>query len=119
MVAEVEEPPAGDNRIARELAALAMLALSAFAIVSLASFHLGRRPNLCGPVGETLAAALSGLIGFDAYLLVILAVALAIRVWSGPGWKALAREIGGGGLVLVAIASAIGLWSSADAAFAG
>jgi S-DNA-T family DNA segregation ATPase FtsK/SpoIIIE len=115
----VEEQPARDHRIARELAALALLALSAFAIVSLASFHLGRRPNLCGPVGQALANALAGLLGFDAYVFVVLAVMLAVRVWSGPGWKAIAREIGGGAIVLVAIVSALGLWTDASAAFAG
>ncbi|HSR58384.1 MAG TPA: DNA translocase FtsK [Candidatus Binataceae bacterium] len=119
MAAPVDEQPAGDNRIARELAALAMLALSAFAVVSLASLHLGRHPNLCGPVGETLAKALAGLLGFDAYVLVVLTLMLAVRVWLGPGWKTLAREIGAGAIVLAAMVSALGLWTSADPAFAG
>jgi len=115
----------GDNRIARELCALAMLAVAAFATVSLVSLHLGRHPNfaslanLGGPVGGALARGLARLFGYDAYPLIVFSVLLGARIWSGANWKDLAREVGAGAIVIIAGATALGLWRPGEVAIAG
>ena len=111
--------PAQDSPIARELAALAIVAIAAFATVSLVSLHLGSYPNLGGPVGGALATALARFFGYDAYPLIALILLLAMRTWSGAQWKDVAREIGAGSVVVIAIASAIGLHSGGNLASAG
>ncbi len=95
-VEEVSLAPSPGSRIARELCALALLAFAAFGTVSLVSVDLGRSPNLGGPVGAAIAAALGGKIGYESYTAMILVAWLAQRVWSGAGIAAIAREIGGG-----------------------
>ncbi len=115
-VGEVE--PAGGS-IARELGALALIAAAAFATVSLVSLHLGHHPNLGGPVGGTLARGLAQLFGYDAYPLIALVVMLGARIWAGANWKDLAREVGAGAIVVIAIASALGLWRPGDIVTAG
>jgi S-DNA-T family DNA segregation ATPase FtsK/SpoIIIE len=107
-VGEVE--PARDNRIARELGALALIAVAAFATVSVVSLHLGRHPNLGGPVGGKIAGGLGYLFGYAAYPVIALLMMLGVRIWSGTDRKNLAREIGGGAIIVVAIATALGLW---------
>jgi len=90
-----------------------------FATVSIVSLHLGRRPNLGGPVGGALANVMAGQLGYAAYSLVALFVTLATRIWSGLKLKDLAREIGAGAMAVVAIASALGLWSGGNSSIAG
>jgi S-DNA-T family DNA segregation ATPase FtsK/SpoIIIE len=114
----IELPPQG-SPIARELAALAIVAVAAFASVSLLSLHLGHRPNLGGPVGAVLASMLARLFGYDAYPLISLIALLAVRTWSGGEWKDVARETGAGAIVVIAAASAIGLYSGGNLASAG
>jgi S-DNA-T family DNA segregation ATPase FtsK/SpoIIIE len=96
-----------------------MVAMVAFATVSLVCFDAGRSPNLGGPVGATLAAALSGTIGLQSYLLMALVVALGIRVWSGSSLAILTREVAGGAILLVALATAGGLLDLADTRYGG
>src|SRR5262249_26522981 len=103
----------------RELAALAMLAVGLFATVSLISHHAGRAANLGGPVGDALASSLASLLGYDAYALIALIAVFASRIWKGAGWRTVAREVGAGVLILLAIGSAIGLWSDGDRVSAG
>ena len=110
---------AADHRIARELGALALIAAAAFATVSLISLHLGQPQNLGGPVGGALAGGLALLLGYDAYALVALVIVLGARTWSGANWTDVAREIGAGAIVVVAIASALGLWRPGNIAGAG
>jgi S-DNA-T family DNA segregation ATPase FtsK/SpoIIIE len=86
------------------------MAVAAFATVSLVSLHLGRHPNLGGPVGGAIARGLAWLLGYDAYLAIALLLMLGARIWSGLNWKDLAREIGAAAIVVIAIASALGLW---------
>jgi S-DNA-T family DNA segregation ATPase FtsK/SpoIIIE len=93
--------------------------VAAFATVSLVSFHLGRDQNLGGPVGGALAGGLARLFGYDAYPVIALLLMLGARIWSGVNWKDLAREIGAGAMVIVAIASALGLWRQGQVAIPG
>jgi S-DNA-T family DNA segregation ATPase FtsK/SpoIIIE len=118
-VAAQPEPEPGASRIAIELGALGLFALAAYAAVSLVSFHLGQRPNYGGPVGELLAGAMAGAFGYESYVIVALMCVLAGRIWSGPRWMTLARECLGGALVMVALATAVGLWSEGSPAIAG
>jgi DNA segregation ATPase FtsK/SpoIIIE, S-DNA-T family len=116
-VSEVQ--PAGDNRIARELGALALIAAAAFATVSLVSLHLGHHLNLGGPAGGALAGGLARLFGFDAYAVIAFSLILGARIWSGTDWKDLAREIGAGAIVVVAVAAALGLWRPGEVTISG
>jgi DNA segregation ATPase FtsK/SpoIIIE, S-DNA-T family len=106
-----EEPreESGAIRIARELGALVLLALAAFALLSLASHHLGVRPNFCGPLGDRLASSLIAGLGYQSYAFVLLLACLAARLWTGALSATLAREVPGGALVLVALAVATSL----------
>jgi DNA segregation ATPase FtsK/SpoIIIE, S-DNA-T family len=116
-----EVKPAGAS-IARELGALALIAVAAFATVSLVSLHLMHHPNVAnlgGPVGGALATHVARLFGYGAYPLIALVVMLGARIWSGANWKDLAREIGAGAIVVIAIASALGLWRPGDMVTAG
>ena len=108
---EVSLAPGPGIRIARELCALALLAFAAFGTVSLISVDLGRSPNLGGPVGAAIAATLGGLVGYQSYLAMILVAWLAQRVWIGAGFVTIAREIGGGVLLILAMATAGALWN--------
>ena len=115
---EIEQPVA-DNRIGRELGALALLAVGAFATVSLVSLHLGQNSNLGGPVGGAIAGGLAWLFGYDAYPVIALLLMFGLRIWSGVTWKDLAREVGSGAVVVVALAAALGLWKPGEVAIAG
>ena len=107
------------SRIARELFALAMLALAAFGTVSLVSVDIGRSPNLGGPVGAALAATLGGLIGYQSYTAMILVAWLAQRVWTGAKIVTIVREIGGGAILILALAAAGALWNLHDPKMGG
>ena len=98
--------PAGE-RIGRELAALALLAITAFTTLSLVSAEILRWPNLCGPLGRTISDNLDGYFGYGAFILPMLAIGAALAIWSAAGWRALAR-IGAGGLMLLVSAVALG-----------
>jgi S-DNA-T family DNA segregation ATPase FtsK/SpoIIIE len=109
---ELVEPAAtpSDYKIPRELAALAMFAFAIFGTVSLVSVDIGRAPNLGGPVGATIASALGGLAGYEAYAIMILVVWLAARIWSSAATSTIVREIGGGALLIGSIGTASALW---------
>ncbi len=110
----------GDSRIARELGALALFGIAAFATVSLLSLHFGRHStNLGGPVGATIAGSLAWLFGYDAYPVIALLLMLGVTIWSGINWPDLAREMAAGAIVAVAIAAALGLWRPNDVEAAG
>ncbi len=80
-------------------------------MLSLVSAAAGEKPNLCGVVGEAAAALLGGLFGVQAYALVMLVVAAAVRVWSGAPGRALAREGAGGAMLLAALCAGAGLFA--------
>ncbi|HEY6418982.1 MAG TPA: DNA translocase FtsK 4TM domain-containing protein [Candidatus Binataceae bacterium] len=105
--------------MARELLALAMIACAAFGAVSLGCFDIARQPNLGGPVGDAMAAYLSGAIGYQSYLLMVLVVWLAIRVWTGTPLRAMVREIAGGAILIAALATGASLWDLSDARLGG
>jgi S-DNA-T family DNA segregation ATPase FtsK/SpoIIIE len=107
------------SRIARELFALALLAFAAFGTVSLVSVDIGRIPNLGGPVGAEIAATLGGLIGYQSYTAMILVAWLAQRVWTGARIVTIVREIGGGVILILALAAAGALWDLHDAKMGG
>jgi S-DNA-T family DNA segregation ATPase FtsK/SpoIIIE len=111
--------PSASARIARELCALALLALAAFGAVSLVSVDLGRTPNLGGPVGAAIAATLGGLVGYQSYTAMLLVAWLAQRVWTGATIATIAREIAGGLLLILALATAGALWDLHDLKMGG
>jgi S-DNA-T family DNA segregation ATPase FtsK/SpoIIIE len=119
VVEEVSPAPSASIRIARELCALALLALAAFGTVSLVSVDIGRTPNLGGPVGAAIAAMLGGLVGYQSYTAMILVAWLAQRVWTGARVVTVAREIGGGVLLILALATASALWDLHDVRMGG
>jgi S-DNA-T family DNA segregation ATPase FtsK/SpoIIIE len=119
VVEEVSTAPSPSIRIARELCALALLAFAAFGTVSLVSVDIGRNPNLGGPVGAAIAAMLGGLVGYQSYTAMILVAWLAQRVWTGASVVTVAREIGGGVLLILALATASALWDLHDVRMGG
>jgi S-DNA-T family DNA segregation ATPase FtsK/SpoIIIE len=119
VVEEVSPAPSPSIRIARELCALALLAFAAFGAVSLVSVDLGKSLNLGGPVGAAIAAMLAGRIGYQSYTAMILVAWLAQRVWTGESFVTVAREIGGGVLLILALATAGALWDLQDARMGG
>jgi len=119
VVEEVSPAPSPSIRIARELCALALLAFAAFGTVSLVSVDIGRSLNLGGPVGAAIAAMLGGLVGYQSYTAMILVAWLAQRVWTGARAVTVAREIGGGVLLILALATASALWDLRDVRMGG
>ncbi len=113
------EPSAPPNRITRELAALVLVAIAAFALTSLVCFDIGRHPNLGGPAGTELAGAISALVGYQSYAMLALIAAFAIRVWRRVAARTLVREIAGGILLMAALATAGGLYDLADPRWGG
>ena len=88
-----------------------LVALAAFGVLSLVSAAAGQNPNLCGILGEAAAAATGGLFGFQAYVLAILVLVLAMRVWSGAPGRTLMRECLGGAVLLIALSVGAGLFA--------
>jgi S-DNA-T family DNA segregation ATPase FtsK/SpoIIIE len=119
VVEEVSPAPSPSIRIARELCALVLLAFAAFGAVSLVSVDLGKSLNLGGPVGAAIASMLAGRIGYQSYTAMILVAWLAQRVWTGESFVTVAREIGGGVLLILALATAGALWDLQDARMGG
>jgi DNA segregation ATPase FtsK/SpoIIIE, S-DNA-T family len=119
VVEDVSAAPSPSIRIARELCALALLAFAAFGTVSLVSVDIGRNPNLGGPVGAAIAAMLGGLVGYQSYTGMILVAWLAQRIWTGASVVTVAREIGGGVLLILALATASALWNLHDVRMGG
>ncbi len=111
-------PEPSPSRVTRELAAIVLVALAAFGVLSLVSAAAGQSPNLCGLLGSAAAAAAYGLFGFQAYVLAILVLVFALRVWKGVPGRTLLRESLGGAVLLVALSVGAGLFA-ADAQSAG
>ena len=96
--------------IAREFAALALVALAAYGVLSLACLDLGRQPNLGGPIGSQLAELLSFAFGYQSYVLMILIATLARRVWLATSMGSIVRALLGGAIVILALSAAGGFW---------
>jgi S-DNA-T family DNA segregation ATPase FtsK/SpoIIIE len=103
------------HRLGRELAAIALLALTAFAALSLVLAFFPGSPNLCGPLGRIISDKLAGYFGFGAFVLLVLIAATTTAVWLEAGWGVLAR-ICGGGLTLLASATALAAMLGGSAA---
>ncbi|HZZ08777.1 MAG TPA: DNA translocase FtsK [Candidatus Binataceae bacterium] len=110
-MAEEIVPAQAKSRVARELAAIVLIALAAFGVLSLVSAAAGQNPNLCGIIGGGVATGAGGLLGFQAYVLAILVLVLALRVWSGAPAGALVRESLGGAVLLTALCAGAGLFA--------
>jgi len=115
----VEASQAPRSRIIEELGALALIAFVAFAAVSVACLDAGRTPSLGGPVGEMIASTLSGIVGYQSYAALVLMAVLAVRIWMRTPATTLARETAGGAIVLVALATAGGLFDLGDLRIGG
>jgi DNA segregation ATPase FtsK/SpoIIIE, S-DNA-T family len=117
-MADVEE---GDrrSRIARELAAIAFVALAAYGLLSLVSFDAEYEPNLGGPLGAGLAGILRYVLGYQSYVLVMVVVLLGWRVWTGVRWNCLGREIVGGVILIIAICAGGGFLDNRGVAAGG
>ena len=76
MAAEILPAPA-KSRVARELAAIVLIALAAFGVLSLVSAAASQNPNLCGILGSAVAAGAGGLLGVQAYVSAILVLGAA------------------------------------------
>jgi S-DNA-T family DNA segregation ATPase FtsK/SpoIIIE len=96
-----------------------LVALAAFATLSLVCLDAGRVPNLGGPVGDAIARALALALGIQAYPLIALAVYAAARLWLATSPMVLAREVGGGLVLVTALATASGLVWRGDPAWSG
>jgi S-DNA-T family DNA segregation ATPase FtsK/SpoIIIE len=126
LVASAEVTP-HEGRIARELAALALVAIAAWMLLSLLSINLDWRPNRGGPLGETAASLLQMWFGYQAYIVVMMTAVMGLRAWAAPGWVAIFREAAGGAIVILALSAGSGflntpgvqLGGAAGAAIAG
>ncbi|HXZ87186.1 MAG TPA: DNA translocase FtsK 4TM domain-containing protein [Candidatus Binataceae bacterium] len=105
--------------IAREFAALGIVALAAYGLLSLACLDLGRQPNLGGPIGAQVAELLSFAFGYQSYVLMILVAALARYVWAGAPARVIVRATAGGAVLVVALSAAGGFWRTGDVSLGG
>jgi len=99
------------SRVARELAALALITFALYLLLSLASRDAGRQPNLGGPFGAHLAQIVEFALGLQAYLLAALTAWLGRRVSAGTPLCSLVRESAGGAILLIALSAAAGFYS--------
>jgi S-DNA-T family DNA segregation ATPase FtsK/SpoIIIE len=113
------QPPAAGTRIARELGAMGLAALAAFAILSLISYHLLPRTNLAGPLGYRLANGLCAWFGIQAYVLSSLVVWSALKLWQGAGLNAFKRCALGGSILIVGLAAAMALLTAGNPQVSG
>jgi DNA segregation ATPase FtsK/SpoIIIE, S-DNA-T family len=113
---EETEPRSG---IVREFVALGLVAIAAFGLISLACLDMGRQPNLGGPLGADLASALSFAFGYQSYVLVVLILALARRVWLPGPARASVRAAVGGIVLLFALSAAGGFWRFGEVSAGG
>ncbi len=102
-----------DGRIARELAALVLVAIAAWVMLSLVSTSLDLQPNRGGPLGAAVATQLADWFGYLAYAVAIMVAALALRVWAMAQWDAILREALGGAVVILGLSAAGGFLSAA------
>jgi S-DNA-T family DNA segregation ATPase FtsK/SpoIIIE len=111
--------PSRGGRIARELAALAFAAATAWAMLSLGSREFGDAVNLGGSLGGALAAALTAAFGVEAYIVIVVAAALGWRAWTAENWRTVAYQAMGAALLLIAISAIGGSIDRADMTIAG
>ncbi|HTT76259.1 MAG TPA: DNA translocase FtsK 4TM domain-containing protein [Candidatus Binataceae bacterium] len=88
---------------------LAIAAASGWALLSLLALSLGRPANPGGPLGKSLAEALTRTFGYQAYAAVVLVGLFGWRLWKAPTGVALAREVSGGAALILALSTAASL----------
>jgi DNA segregation ATPase FtsK/SpoIIIE, S-DNA-T family len=118
LVASAEVTP-HEGRIARELAALTLIAIAAWMLLSLLSINLDWRPNRGGPLGETAASFLLMWFGYQAYVVVMMTAAMGLRAWAAPGWIAFFREAAGGAIVILALSAGSGFLNTPEVQLGG
>jgi S-DNA-T family DNA segregation ATPase FtsK/SpoIIIE len=101
-----------EGRVACELAALVLVAIAAWILLSLLSLSLDRQPNLGGPVGAAVANLLADWFGYQAYVVVVMVAVLGLRAWVAAGWGAVALEALGGAVLIVGLSAAGGFLSA-------
>jgi len=102
-----------DGRIARELAALVLVAIAAWVTLSVISASFDLQPNRGGPLGAAVANQLAEWFGYQAYVVAIMIAALAWRVWAWAQWDGLVREAMGGAIVTLSLSAAAGFLNGA------
>ena len=107
LIASAEVAP-HEGRIARELAALALVAIAAWMLLSLLSINLDWQPNRGGPLGAAAASLLAIWFGYQAYVVIVMVAALGLRAWAARGWSAIFREATGGAIVILALSAGSG-----------
>jgi len=113
----IDSPRRGRN--ARDLVALAMVAVACFAILSLASFDYGGDASLCGPIGAALASGLSATLGLAAYPLALVMLIPASSLWRGKGGAVVIRRVIGAIVLIATLTAVSALTSNSDARWSG
>ena len=106
LIASAEVAP-HEGRIARELAALALVAIAAWMLLSLLSINLDWQPNRGGPLGAAAASLLAMWFGYQAYVVIVMVAVLGLRAWAARGWSAIFREATGGAIVILALSAIV------------
>jgi S-DNA-T family DNA segregation ATPase FtsK/SpoIIIE len=97
-----------EARIARELAALVLVAIAAWVTLSLVSPSLDLQPNRGGPLGSAVANLLARWFGYEEYVVAVMVALLGLRVWVAARWGAILREALGGVVVILSLSAACG-----------
>jgi S-DNA-T family DNA segregation ATPase FtsK/SpoIIIE len=118
LVASAEVVP-HEGRIARELVALGIVALAAWAMLSLFCKNLHWESNWGGPLGDSIANLLMGWFGFQAYVAVVMTAVLGFRAWAATNLTAIARETAGAALIVIALSAGGGFLNVPGVAIGG
>jgi DNA segregation ATPase FtsK/SpoIIIE, S-DNA-T family len=102
---------AREGRIARELAALVLVAIAAWVLLSLVSPSLEMQPNWGGPLGAAFANLLANWFGYQAYVVAVMMAVLGLRVWVAARWSAIVREALGGAILILGLSAAGGFFN--------
>jgi DNA segregation ATPase FtsK/SpoIIIE, S-DNA-T family len=95
-----------DGRIARELAALLLVAIATWILLSLVSPSLNLQPNRGGPLGAAVAGLLANWFGYQAYVVAVMVAVLGLRVWAAAEWGVILCETLGGAVLILGLSAA-------------
>jgi DNA segregation ATPase FtsK/SpoIIIE, S-DNA-T family len=119
LVASAEVSPPHEGRIARELVALGIVALAAWAMLSLFCKNLHWESNWGGPLGDSIANLLMGWFGYQAYVAVVMAAVLGFRAWAATNLTVIVRETAGAALIVIAMSAGGGFLNTPGMAIGG